>query len=265
MSGIRSSMESKARVVVATGPIPPSPQAVGAVVQLDGREQPLVVGVALRDSARAHGVVVLTGLREPVAHAKLQRVVHERQEAQLAPASAGLAALLDLGEKIGYVGAHRALRVPGPRLPPGQAETQLGILRDGSLELGLRRESGNEAGAERLAGHRHYSTRSATQRSPARARMHVTLVAVAADRDELGAVLLDAGPIVHEHEMQVVVVPSRSATRRLRRVRPAPSPPGASRGRPRAPAPGPSRPPPHARRRCRPGGARVRGRPGCRR
>src|SRR2546423_1634454 len=72
----------------ATSHLPPD--RVGAVVELDGREEPLVVGEALGEAPRAHGVVVLTRPREQSDHPVLERVVDEGDEAQQRSAFAGL-------------------------------------------------------------------------------------------------------------------------------------------------------------------------------
>jgi hypothetical protein len=64
-------------------------------VQLQGRQQALVVGVALGEPAGAHRVVVLPGAGPGVVDLELQGVVQQRQQAQLAPALAALPPLLD--------------------------------------------------------------------------------------------------------------------------------------------------------------------------
>src|SRR5204862_8160481 len=57
------------------------PDRVRAVVELDRAEKALVVRVALREPASAHGVVVLARLRQPVADLVLHGVVDEDHEA----------------------------------------------------------------------------------------------------------------------------------------------------------------------------------------
>src|SRR5437667_185179 len=67
------------------------PDLVRPVVELDGGEQPLVVGEARGEATRAEGMVVPPGPREPLLLVVLERVVDDRDEAQERAALAALA------------------------------------------------------------------------------------------------------------------------------------------------------------------------------
>src|SRR5436305_7617716 len=68
----------EARLVVAARAIEALPRVVGAVVELDRREDALVGGEALHEATGAHRVVVLAGARQPVEDAVLEGGVGER-------------------------------------------------------------------------------------------------------------------------------------------------------------------------------------------
>jgi hypothetical protein len=85
--------------------------------------------------------------------------VHQREEAELLAAPAGLAPALDRLEQIGDMGADRPLRMAAPRLAPGQALLQDRIRNQGPLEVSLGGEAADRAPLTQ-------SMLSANQRSP---------------------------------------------------------------------------------------------------
>jgi len=89
-------------------------------------------------------VMVLAGVREPVQDAVLERVVYEGDQPQPCAARARLATGVDLLEEVGDVEPDRPLGVGRPRLSPGEALEQLGLVAEGDLEQGFRLETGDE-------------------------------------------------------------------------------------------------------------------------
>ena len=78
-------------------PSSPAPQVVGTVVELDRRQQAFVRRVPLGEAPRAGGVVVGPGVGQPIVLAVLERIVHQRDEAQIGPPASALGPEIDLG------------------------------------------------------------------------------------------------------------------------------------------------------------------------
>ena len=133
-SSMRSSIASSARTSRAR-----APDAVGLVVQLERRQQPLLARVALGEAAGQHRVVVVGREAAVRVDAVLAGVVDERDEAQVAAAQPG--GLGDRAQDVADVRADAALGMPGPRGAPGEALEQLGIGRERALERSLRPEA----------------------------------------------------------------------------------------------------------------------------
>src|SRR5438270_12904183 len=94
-------------------------------MKLDGGEQALVVREPLGEVARAGGVMVRAGARQPVVDPILEGVVHECDEAELRAALMRHVDALELAEELRDMGADASLRVAGPRLTPREAREQL--------------------------------------------------------------------------------------------------------------------------------------------
>ena len=107
------------------------------------------------------------------------------------------------------MGADGALRVAAARLAPREALLQH---RDPRSAL-ARGRSQLEARARGALGHRLLVDALGNPAVALAGEDHARLVALVADRHEVGAVLLDAGAVVHQHELQVARSASRGAAR----------------------------------------------------
>src|SRR5207248_7229893 len=134
----------KSLAVEATGPSHLPPDAVGAIVELDRGEQPFVVRVALRETPRAHGVMVLARARPPLLDLVLERVVDEGDEAQPSPLLALHALRIQAIEQVRHVCADPAFRMSLPWLSPGKALEEIRILGQPPLQVILRLKSRNQ-------------------------------------------------------------------------------------------------------------------------
>ena len=226
-------------------------------MQLDRREQPLVVRVA-GEPSRPHGVVVLPHSQEPRAHRDLSESCASEMKrssalrSRVSPsARASRAGPLRDSRQSPRGGRAGARPRPSPRASLGsRASSRPSSVSGTKPERGIRPSP---------AAHPSRPTRPPSRRRGAPGR-RAPRALLADHRHEVRPVLLDARLVVHEHEVQVGVGPAG----RSRSSAPCgwpPSPRDASRGRPHAPARAPRRRRPRAPPRCRPGGGCA---PGCR-
>jgi hypothetical protein len=122
------------------------PQRVRPIMELDRRQQPLVIGETLREPTSAHRVVVLADSGQPLAHLELECVVDEGHEPKQLPPLAGLATLIERLEEVGNVYPDGTLRMACPRLTPGKALEKLGLSDNAPLQFRFRLEARNQLG-----------------------------------------------------------------------------------------------------------------------
>ena len=123
-----------------------APDPVGPVVQLDGREQPLVLDVLLGDAPGTGGVVVGPVVGQPLADLVLQRVVDERDEPQLAAPDALLPPLVDQPQQVADMRPDAPLGVPCAWFAPCEPAQDDGVLSDAPLEVVLRLKARDQLG-----------------------------------------------------------------------------------------------------------------------
>jgi len=88
----------------------------------------------LGEAARAGGVMVVAATWQIRVYTKLQAIVRERNQPQIAAVIGREGISFDVGQHVGDVIHHLALAVAGARPPPGDAPLPDGISGDGAFE-----------------------------------------------------------------------------------------------------------------------------------